>query len=96
MATSAVQGVFSIIRERPRSLRLAVAPKLIELSGLVLFGCALLAAFRVMVLNAHHELHPGIDFAICSMTATVGLGIIRIYRSQEPKPTELASSANVV
>ncbi len=83
MATSAVQGVFSIIRERPRFIRLAVVPKLIGLSGLVLFGCALLAGFRVMVLNAHHELqHPGIDFAICSMTATVGLGITRIYRGR--------------
>lgn len=95
MATSAVQGVFSIIRKRHRSFRLAVAPKLIGLSGVVLFGCALLAAFRVMVLNAHHELQqPGIDFTICSMTATVGLGIIRIYRSQEPKPTEQAPSAS--
>ncbi len=83
MATSALQDVFSIIRELPRSLRLAAAPKLIGLGGLVLFGCALLAAFRVMVLNAHHALQqPGVDFAICSMTATAGLSITRIYRGR--------------
>lgn len=80
MATSAVQGLLSIIRERPRPLRRAVAPKLIGLGGLLLFGCALLAAFRVMLLNARHELQqPGIDFAICTMAATAGLSITRIY-----------------
>ena len=63
-------------------------------TGLVLFGCALLAAFRVMVLNADHQLqHPGIDFAICSMAATLGLGVTRIFAGASAQQKRRSSRA---
>lgn len=80
MSTSGMPLVFSILKKKPWLPAAPVVHGVMAATGLVLFGCALLAAFRVMVLNADHQLqHPGIDFAICSMAATLALGVTRIF-----------------
>ncbi len=79
MGCSTMPGEVSIIRKRPL---ISVTPTLTVLSGWVFFACALVAMFRIMVLNAHHELqYPGLDFAVCSIVATLGLSIARIIAS---------------
>ena len=85
---STMPGGFSIGQKRPQITRFSippilVAPKLTALSGWVLFACALAALFRILALNATHELHyPCLDFAICSIGATLGLSIARMAPSR--------------
>ena len=84
MSSSTMPGGLSIIRKRLPIVglsipRISVTPKVMALCGWVLFACALVAMFRIMALNANHELrYPGLDFAICSVVATVGLSTARI------------------
>ncbi len=76
MSSSTMPGELSIVRKRPP---ISATPKLTALSGWVVFACALVAMLRIMILNANHELQfPGIDFAVCSAVATLGLSIARI------------------
>ncbi len=89
MSSSTMPGALSVIRKRSPIVRLAiprasVTPKLTALSGWVLFACALAAIFRVMALNAKHELqYPGLDFAICSVVASLGLMTTRTAAASE-------------
>lgn len=84
MDVSTMSGI-SITRKRPPIAWLSipgVTPKSTALSGWVLFACALVAMFRIMALNANHELHyPSLDFGICSVVATLGLSIARILHT---------------
>jgi hypothetical protein len=81
MSSGTMPGGLWIIRKRPP---IAVTPKLKALSGGVFFACALVAMLRIMVLNANHKLHfPGLDFAVCSVVATLGLRIARIASNRE-------------
>jgi len=57
-----------------------LTPRLMALSGLALFGWALVVAFRVINLDAAHRLkEPAIDFAICGGLGFLGLSISWIH-----------------
>ena len=64
----------------------ALAPRLIAMGGLALFGCALVVAFRIIALDAAHELRqPAIDFAICGAIAFLGLSISWVHLGDNSK-----------
>jgi hypothetical protein len=93
MSSSTMPGGLSVVRKRLPIARLSIpwilaTPKLTAKCGWILFACALVAMFRIMALNANHELHyPGLDFAICSVVATLGLGTARTAPASESRPT---------
>jgi hypothetical protein len=61
-------------------------PKLIAAAGLLLFACALVVAFRIIALDASHQLQqPGIDFAICGAIALLGLSISWVHLGEAPR-----------
>ncbi|HEV2116390.1 MAG TPA: hypothetical protein VGR48_10220 [Terriglobales bacterium] len=64
----------------------ALGPSLIAMGGLALFGCALVVAFRIIALDAAHELRqPSIDFAICGAIALLGLTISWVHLGDNSK-----------
>jgi hypothetical protein len=71
---------FSPAPSRVEQVLDALAPRLIAMGGLALFGCALVVAFRIIALDAAHELRqPAIDFAICGAIAFLGLSISWVH-----------------
>lgn len=70
---NAVAHCFYIVRR-------LLTPRLMAISGLTLFGWALVLAFRVINLDAHHQLQqPAVDFAICGGLGLLGLSISWIH-----------------
>lgn len=69
------------------------APMLIAMGGLALFASALVVAFRIVTLDASHQLkQPAIDFAICGAIAFLGLSISWVQLGDRPA-TEAEQSA---
>ena len=58
----------------------ALGPKMMAMGGLALFAFALVVAFRIIALDAVHQLEqPAIDFAICGAVAFLGLSISWVH-----------------
>lgn len=72
------------------------APKLVALGGLALFGAALVIAFRIITLDAAHQLsQPAIDFAICGAIAFLGLTISWVQLGEAEGENILEMSAEM-
>lgn len=57
-----------------------LGPKMMAMGGLALFATALIVAFRIITLDAVHQLQePAIDFAICGAVAFLGLSISWVH-----------------
>lgn len=68
-------------------IRGLLTPRLMALSGLALFGWALVVAFRVISMDAAHRLkQPAIDFAICGGLGLLGLSISWIHLGEHRPP----------
>ena len=67
---------------------------LFALSGFALFACALVVAFRVIVMDANHQLQqPGIDFAICGAIGFLGLAISWVHLGKGSRAGAMATDA---
>ena len=74
-------------------VRRLLTPRLMAISGLTLFGWALVVAFRVINLDAHHQLQqPAVDFAICGGLGLLGLSISWVHLG-EKLPASAETSA---
>lgn len=64
----------------------ALGPKMMAMGGLALFAFALVVAFRIIALDAAHQLEqPAIDFAICGAVAFLGLSISWVHLGDHPR-----------
>jgi hypothetical protein len=99
MASSARHRIFeqaatlsAIALRSFRQLRRLFTPRVRAMSGIALFGWALVLAFRVISLDAAHQLQqPALDFAICGGLGLLGLSISWIHfgeRRPKAEPAE--------
>jgi hypothetical protein len=70
-------------------VRRLLTPRLMALSGLALFGWAIVLAFRVINMDASHQLQqPAVDFAICGGLGLLGLSISWVHLGENPASSE--------